>query len=100
MCRFWRNPDGLAAKQLEKKVLSVGPTGQLSQLEVQAMYSGHVVHLHSGASLDELLVEASRFFVLKAICCDIAAAKLHAAGGDGARLPGKLINQLCMNLTD
>eukprot|EP00435_Cladocopium_sp_Y103_P037886 s1290_g10.t1 len=71
MCRFWTSPDGLAVRQY---------------LETQSIIRGgehncfkacdNVVDVDLDNSLDELLIEASRFFVLKAVNCDIAAPKL------------------------
>ena len=67
MCRFWTSQEGLAVRQyLEEKVVKTG----------ERSCSNNPVYIHSGASLDELLIEASRFFILKAVNCDIAAPVL------------------------
>lgn len=72
MCRFWTSSEGLAVKQyLETKVVRPGE----SESHCSRVREGFL-HLDSGASLDELLIEASRFFVLKALNCDTAAPKL------------------------
>jgi len=82
MCRFWHSSDGSAVKQyLEKKVIS--QISQQSCFEAKNMS----VLIHSCASLDELLIEASRFFVLKAVNYDIAGPKL--ATGEAASKEAK-----------
>lgn len=121
MCRFWQSSDGLAVRQyLEQKVIS-----QISQISEQSCSKAEKrsVLIHSDASLDELLIETSRFFVLKAVNHDIApptlatgdSATATAAGDGGARLSPswevdqvwhalllfpQIYNQLCMRLTN
>jgi len=72
MCRFWTSSEGLAVKQyLETRVVRFGEFQSCCSRVKEGF-----VHIDSGASLDELLIEASRFFVLKALNCDTAAPKL------------------------
>lgn len=71
MSRFWQSPDGLAVREyLEKKVIKTG--------EISCYQKADSVHIDSNASLDELLIEASRFFILKALNGDTAAPRLAA----------------------
>mmetsp|Transcript_7964 Transcript_7964/g.13774 ORF Transcript_7964/g.13774 Transcript_7964/m.13774 type:complete len:284 (-) Transcript_7964:325-1176(-) len=116
MSRFWQSSDGLAVRQyLEQKVIS-----QIS--ERSCSKAQRSVLIHSDASLDELLIETSRFFVLKAVNHDVAPPKLAtgtsaraSACDGGARLSPswevdqiwhalllfpQIYNQLCMRLTN
>ena len=71
LARFWESPDGVSVKQyLEKKVVRV------DELSCCCCSSPEATVLDSEASLDELLIEASRFFILKAVNSDTAAPKL------------------------
>ena len=71
MSRFWHSPDGLAVREyLEKNVINTG--------EISCSQKADSVHIDSNASLDELLIEASRFFILKALNGDTAAPMLAA----------------------
>eukprot|EP00438_Fugacium_kawagutii_P023747 Skav231436 [mRNA] locus=scaffold330:253158:255193:+ [translate_table: standard] len=67
MARFWESPDGLAVRDyLEKNVIKTGQTS----------WSGRDLVWMGSASLDELLIEVSRFFILKAVNGDTEAPKL------------------------
>ena len=77
MLEFWKSSEGLAVKQyVEEKVIrhSSDSRGSPDDFHRVGMDSDASV-----ASVDELLIEVSRFFILKAVNCDTAAPKLAAA---------------------
>ena len=68
MVDFWRSHDGLAVRQyLENMISSSSDSFQESRL-------GQVIG--TKASVDELLIEVSRFFILKTVNHDTAAPKI------------------------
>ena len=65
MARFWKSTEGMAVKNyLEMKVVTNFQSCQASGVENRLVFLDH------RASLDELLIEFSRFFVLKAVNAD------------------------------
>ena len=61
MAKFWTSPEGLSVKQ---------------HLEETVILKEKKIVLDPKASLDELLIEASRFLILKALNSDTAPPKL------------------------
>lgn len=83
MCRFWKSPDGLAVRQyLEQKVVTIEPEEEDEDAYAEWLLrpcsevGAPRVQLDSESSLDELLIEVSRFFILKAVNSDTAEPKL------------------------
>lgn len=82
MCRFWTSSEGTAVRQyLETQSIIRGGEHKLLKT-----CDGVVdVDLDHSLAMEELLIEASRFFVLKALHCDIAPPKLAAAESPPAK---------------
>eukprot|EP00435_Cladocopium_sp_Y103_P005674 s1657_g1.t2 len=80
LARFWKGPDGLAVRQyLESNVIKPPLLRYLGELGAHYICLDPADTTASPASVDELLIEVSRFFILKAVNSDTTAPKLAHA---------------------